>query len=200
MCTSPRCRCIVAGYRLTCPKGFWSALAEAMRREKDGAPQNENSGARSKLGGRCGHGDSRAAKPIRRTRADDEICILARPAVADLFTGQPFADRILTYDYRGRHAGWLGREKLDRRIAQGKFRRRRAAAKCLRCRVAGLARGHSRAHRIRARWTQRRCSRNAVARAARRRDPKPRIALLSGIASHAQAGSRRCRRYRRFAC
>jgi len=49
---------------------------------------------------------------IRRTRAGDEICVLARPVVADLFSGQPFADRILQYDFRGRHGGWLGREKL----------------------------------------------------------------------------------------
>ena len=53
-----------------------------------------------------------ALEAIRRARADEEIVVLARPAVAELFSGQPFADRILLYDFRGRHAGWLGREKL----------------------------------------------------------------------------------------
>ena len=53
-----------------------------------------------------------ALRSIRRTHAEDEICILARPVVADLFVEQPFADRILQYDFRGVHRGWIGREKL----------------------------------------------------------------------------------------
>jgi lipopolysaccharide heptosyltransferase II len=62
-----------------------------------------------------------ALEVIRRTRARDEICVLARPVVADLFSGQPFANRILTYDYRGGHAGWLGREKLVTELRKEKF-------------------------------------------------------------------------------
>src|SRR5580700_6261314 len=58
---------------------------------------------------------------IRRTRPGDEICMLARPAVADLFSGQPFADRILRYDFRGSHRGWLGREKLISELRREKF-------------------------------------------------------------------------------
>jgi heptosyltransferase-2 len=53
-----------------------------------------------------------ALEAIRRTHPSDEICILARPAVADLFSGQPFANRILAYEFRGRHSGFLGRENL----------------------------------------------------------------------------------------
>jgi heptosyltransferase II len=53
-----------------------------------------------------------ALEMIRLTHAGDEICVLARPVVADLYSGQPFADRILYYDFRGSHRGWLGREKL----------------------------------------------------------------------------------------
>jgi lipopolysaccharide heptosyltransferase II len=53
-----------------------------------------------------------ALEAIRRAHANSEIVILARPAVADLYHDQPFADRILEYDNRGRHRGWLGREKL----------------------------------------------------------------------------------------
>ena len=49
-----------------------------------------------------------ALETIRRTHAGDEICILARPVVADVLSGQPFADRILQYDFRGRHRGMAG--------------------------------------------------------------------------------------------
>jgi heptosyltransferase-2 len=62
-----------------------------------------------------------ALEAIRRTHADAEICVLARPAVADLFSEQPFADRILQYDYRGNHRGWLGREKLVAELQKEKF-------------------------------------------------------------------------------
>ncbi len=62
-----------------------------------------------------------ALQAVRRTRANDEICVLARPAVADLFIGQPFADQIVPYDFRGKHAGWLGREKLIAELRNGKF-------------------------------------------------------------------------------
>jgi len=62
-----------------------------------------------------------ALEAIRRVRADDKICILARPAVAELLSGQPLADRILTYDFRGRHRGWLGREKLAGELRKEKF-------------------------------------------------------------------------------
>ena len=53
-----------------------------------------------------------ALEAIRGARADDEICVLARPAVAELFSEQAFADRILPYGFHGSHQGWLGREKL----------------------------------------------------------------------------------------
>jgi heptosyltransferase-2 len=62
-----------------------------------------------------------ALEAIRGSRAGDEIVILARPAVADLLAGQPFAARILEYDYRGRHRGWLGREALVRELRREKF-------------------------------------------------------------------------------
>jgi heptosyltransferase II len=62
-----------------------------------------------------------ALESIRGARAEDEICVLARPAVADLFSGQPFADRILQYDFRGIHRGWLGREKLVADLRKEKF-------------------------------------------------------------------------------
>ncbi len=62
-----------------------------------------------------------ALEAIRRTHAGDDICILARPAVADLFFGQPFADRIFSYDFSGKHLGWLGREKLVAELRKETF-------------------------------------------------------------------------------
>src|SRR6202140_1410519 len=62
-----------------------------------------------------------ALEAIRSTHADDEIWVLARPIVADLFSGQPFANRILPYEFRGKHAGWLGREKLVAELRRDKF-------------------------------------------------------------------------------
>jgi heptosyltransferase II len=62
-----------------------------------------------------------ALESIRSARAEDEICVLARPGVADLFSGQAFADRILQYDFRGIHRGWLGREKLVADLRKEKF-------------------------------------------------------------------------------
>jgi len=62
-----------------------------------------------------------ALEVIRRTHAGDEICILARPVVGDLLSGQPMANRILEYDFRGRHRGWLGRGKLVAELRKEKF-------------------------------------------------------------------------------
>jgi len=62
-----------------------------------------------------------ALEAIRRTHAQDEISLLARPAVADLFLGQAFADRILRYDFRGNHRGWLGRGRLVAELRKEKF-------------------------------------------------------------------------------
>jgi heptosyltransferase II len=62
-----------------------------------------------------------ALEAIRNTHPGDEICVLARPAVVDLFAGQPFADRVLPYDFRGKHAGWWGREKLIADLRNEKF-------------------------------------------------------------------------------
>jgi heptosyltransferase-2 len=62
-----------------------------------------------------------ALEAIRRAQSGSEISILARPAVAALFSGQPFADRILEYDYRGTHGGWWGRERLIRTLRSERF-------------------------------------------------------------------------------
>jgi lipopolysaccharide heptosyltransferase II len=62
-----------------------------------------------------------ALEAIRRARADGELCVLARPAVADLVLDQPFADRIMPYDYRGRHSGWAGQDRLIRELRREAF-------------------------------------------------------------------------------
>jgi heptosyltransferase II len=53
-----------------------------------------------------------ALEAIRRTRIEAEIVILARPAVADTYRGQPFANRILPFESSGRHAGLAGQNAL----------------------------------------------------------------------------------------
>ena len=62
-----------------------------------------------------------ALTAIRNSRAEAEISILARPPVADLFSGQPFADRIIEFEHKGKHKGWLGRESLIRQLRGEKF-------------------------------------------------------------------------------
>jgi len=62
-----------------------------------------------------------ALESIRRARPGSEISVLARPAVAELFSGESFADRILVYDFRGRHRGWAGRERLAQELRREKF-------------------------------------------------------------------------------
>jgi heptosyltransferase II len=62
-----------------------------------------------------------ALEAIRRARAGEELCVLARPAVADLLFGQPCLDRVITYDFRGSHRGWIGRERLIRELRSESF-------------------------------------------------------------------------------
>jgi heptosyltransferase-2 len=62
-----------------------------------------------------------ALEALRRARAQDEICLLSRPAITELFAGQLFADRLLPFDFRGRHRGWLGRETLAGELRREKF-------------------------------------------------------------------------------
>ncbi len=50
-----------------------------------------------------------------------EVTVLARPAVADLYRGQPFAPRLIVYENRGAHGGILGRERLAAALRREKF-------------------------------------------------------------------------------
>jgi heptosyltransferase II len=62
-----------------------------------------------------------ALEAIRRAHESAEIAILARPAVADLYRDQPFANKIMEYDNAGRHKGWWGHEKLVAELRREKF-------------------------------------------------------------------------------
>lgn len=62
-----------------------------------------------------------ALEAIRRTQGCAEMTILSRPAITDLLAGQSLADRLLSYDFRGRHRGWLGRERLIAELRREKF-------------------------------------------------------------------------------
>jgi heptosyltransferase-2 len=64
-----------------------------------------------------------ALESIRNAHAAAEIVILARPAVADLFREQPFANSILEYQNSGRHKGWRGREILVGELRRERFDR-----------------------------------------------------------------------------
>jgi heptosyltransferase II len=62
-----------------------------------------------------------AIAAIRQSHGQDQITILARPAVCDLFHGQSFADGMMEFDYRGRHRGFAGRERLIGELRREKF-------------------------------------------------------------------------------
>lgn len=70
-------------------------------------------------------GDAVMAIPVlealRRVFAGSEVAVLARPAVADLYRGQQWTDRVLEFDFRGRHRGWLGRERLVAELRREEF-------------------------------------------------------------------------------
>jgi heptosyltransferase-2 len=62
-----------------------------------------------------------ALEAVRKIRPKDEIAILARAGIADLYRGQGFADRVLVFDHTGRHAGVVGRERLSRELRRESF-------------------------------------------------------------------------------
>jgi heptosyltransferase II len=64
-----------------------------------------------------------ALEAIRRARPGAEIAILARPWVADLYRGQPFADRIIGFDSTGSDRGPLALERVARSLRREKFGR-----------------------------------------------------------------------------
>jgi heptosyltransferase-2 len=62
-----------------------------------------------------------ALQAIRMRRPDAEIVVLARPWVADLYSGQGYVDRTIVYDRDGQHRGFRGRERLAAQLRREKF-------------------------------------------------------------------------------
>src|SRR6202011_4916110 len=62
-----------------------------------------------------------ALRAIRGRWPNAEIVILARPWVADLYRGQGYADRILVYENKSKHKGFLGQERLVGALRREKF-------------------------------------------------------------------------------
>ncbi len=62
-----------------------------------------------------------ALRAIREGRPDSRITVLASPWVADLYSREDFADRVLVYDAAGRHAGIRGRLRLAAELREQRF-------------------------------------------------------------------------------
>jgi heptosyltransferase-2 len=62
-----------------------------------------------------------ALQAIRARAPRAEIALLGRPWVAELFSDQSLADRILVFDHTGRHRGLGGVERLARELKSERF-------------------------------------------------------------------------------
>jgi len=62
-----------------------------------------------------------ALEAIRARWPNADIVLLARPWVADLLRGQPFANRLLLLDHNGLHQGFFGMERLVRQLHGQEF-------------------------------------------------------------------------------
>jgi len=62
-----------------------------------------------------------ALEAARSRWPDAHISILARPWVADLYAGQPFADRVIVFDHTGAHRGLFGVERLAGELRRERF-------------------------------------------------------------------------------
>ena len=58
---------------------------------------------------------------LRARRPEAEICVLARPWVADLYRDQGLVDRLIPFEHRGRHSGPFGVERLARELRAERF-------------------------------------------------------------------------------
>jgi heptosyltransferase-2 len=62
-----------------------------------------------------------ALRGLRRLFPNAQIALLVKPAVADLFAGHPALTRVLTYDTKGRHAGFSGKWALAGQLRRQGF-------------------------------------------------------------------------------
>jgi len=62
-----------------------------------------------------------ALRVVRNKFRDAHIAIVARPYVADMYHGQDLCDELITYDPKGLHRGWKGRELLAKELRARRF-------------------------------------------------------------------------------
>jgi len=62
-----------------------------------------------------------ALRAVRKRFPDDEIAIVARPYVADIYRHQEICDQLIPYDPEGLLSGFSGRERLAAEIRAQKF-------------------------------------------------------------------------------
>jgi heptosyltransferase II len=62
-----------------------------------------------------------ALRGLRGLFPDAQVTLLVKPAVADLFVGHPAVTRLLTYDSKGRHAGFSGKWALAKQLRRQGF-------------------------------------------------------------------------------
>src|SRR5271170_849128 len=62
-----------------------------------------------------------ALRAVRAKFPEAHMAILARPYVADIYRGQQIADELIAYDWKGMHAGFVGRERLAATLREQKF-------------------------------------------------------------------------------
>jgi heptosyltransferase-2 len=62
-----------------------------------------------------------ALRAVRAKFRDAHIAIVARPYVADIYRDQGLCNELISYDPKGEHHGWTGRERLANQIRMQKF-------------------------------------------------------------------------------
>ena len=62
-----------------------------------------------------------ALMDLRKAYPAAKITLLARPAIADLLKDHPSIDKIMVYDYRGKHGGLFGKIALIQALRSQKF-------------------------------------------------------------------------------
>jgi heptosyltransferase II len=62
-----------------------------------------------------------AIRAVRQRHRRAHISILARPYVADIYRDQQVCDELISYDPKGEHRGWSGREKLIAELRSRRF-------------------------------------------------------------------------------
>ena len=62
-----------------------------------------------------------ALRVIKTKFPEAAISVVARPYVAEIYRGQNICDELISYDPRGAHHGWSGRERLASELRARKF-------------------------------------------------------------------------------